>query len=74
MSSALEIIVWIDNAAKRGRPKEYLPFPDNTLKPPVPKVSGKNYPKFLLDEVMPFINRTYRTDPNPATTGLGGFS
>jgi predicted alpha/beta superfamily hydrolase len=68
------IIVGIDNAGKRDRPKEYLPFPDETLKPATPKVYGKNYPRFLLDEVMPFIDRTFRTDPNPATTGLGGSS
>jgi predicted alpha/beta superfamily hydrolase len=68
------IIVGIDNAGKRDRPKEYLPFPDDTLRPPTPKVFGKNYPKFLVDEVIPFINCTYRTDPNPAATGLGGSS
>jgi predicted alpha/beta superfamily hydrolase len=68
------IIVGIDNAGKRDRPKEYLPFPDDTLKPPVLSVRGKEYPKFLLDEVMPFINREYRTDPDPAKTGLGGSS
>jgi len=68
------IIVGIDNAGKRDRPKEYLPFPDDTLKPPVLRVRGKDYPKFLLDEVMPFINREYRTDPDPAKTGLGGSS
>jgi enterochelin esterase-like enzyme len=68
------IIVGVDNAGKSDRPKEYLPFPDVTLKPPVLRVRGKDYPKFLLDEVMPFINREYRTDPNPAKTGLGGSS
>src|SRR4029077_7495658 len=68
------IIVGIDNAGKRDRPKEYLPFPDDTLKPPVLRVHGKDYPKFLLDEVMPFINREYPTDPDPMKTGLGGSS
>jgi len=68
------IVVGIDNAGKRDRPKEYLPFPDDTLTPPLPRVHGKDYPKFLLDEVMPFINREYRTDPDPAKTGLGGSS
>jgi enterochelin esterase-like enzyme len=56
------IIVGIDNAGKRDRPKEYLPFPDETL-PPVLRVYGKDYPKFLLDEVMPFINREYPPQP-----------
>lgn len=68
------IIVGIDNSGKRDRPKEYLPFPDETLRPATPKVYGKNYPRFLVDEVMPFIDRTFRTDPNPTTTGLGGSS
>jgi enterochelin esterase-like enzyme len=68
------IIVGIDNAGKRDRPKEYLPFVDDTLKPPVLSVRGKDYPKFLLEEVMPFINREYRTDQDPAKTGIGGSS
>jgi predicted alpha/beta superfamily hydrolase len=68
------IIVGVDNAGKRDRPKEYLPFPDDTLQPATPEVYGKDYPAFLVDEVMPFVNRTYRTDPNPAATGIGGSS
>lgn len=68
------IIVGIDNAGKRDRPKEYLPFPDETLRPPVTEVHGEDYPKFLVDEVMPFINRGYRTDPDVTKTGLGGSS
>jgi predicted alpha/beta superfamily hydrolase len=68
------IIVGIDNAGKRDRPNEYLPFPDDTLTPAVPQVHGKDYPRFLLDEVMPFINDHYRTDPTPANTGIGGSS
>jgi predicted alpha/beta superfamily hydrolase len=68
------IIVGIDNAGKSDRPNEYLPFPDDTLTPAVPNVHGKDFPKFLVDEVMPFINREYRTDPEPANTGLGGSS
>lgn len=68
------IIVGIDNAGKRDRPKEYLPFPDDTLRPMESEVHGQDYPRFLLEEVMPFINREYRTDPDPAKTGLGGSS
>ena len=68
------IIVGIDNAGRRDRPKEYLPFPDDTLNPAVPSVQGKDYPKFLLDEVLPFINREYRTNTDSAMTGLGGAS
>lgn len=68
------IIIGIDNAGKADRPKEYLPFPDDTLTPAVPVVRGEDYPVFLLDEVMPFINHEYRTKPDPADTGLGGSS
>jgi predicted alpha/beta superfamily hydrolase len=37
-------------------------------------VHGEDYPSFLLDEVMPFINHEYRTKPDSADTGLGGSS
>jgi predicted alpha/beta superfamily hydrolase len=68
------IIVGIDSAGKRDRPKEYLPFPDDTLRPPTTDVHGKDYPHFLVDEVIPFINQRYRTDPSPEATGIGGSS
>ena len=68
------IIVGIDNAGKRDRPKEYLPFPDETLTPATPNVHGKDYPQFLLYEVMPLINKDFRTDDSPEKTGLGGSS
>ena len=68
------IIVGIDNAGKKDRPKEYLPFPDETLTPATPEVRGKEYPRFLLDEVIPLINKDFRTDDRPDKTGLGGSS
>jgi predicted alpha/beta superfamily hydrolase len=68
------IVVGIDNAGKRDRPKEYLPFPDETLKPALQQVHGEDYPRFLLDEVVPFVNREYRTDTDAASMGLGGSS
>jgi enterochelin esterase-like enzyme len=68
------IIVGIDNAGKRDRAKEYLPYPDETLSPPTLDVNGRDYPRFLLDEVMPLINREFRTDTSPASTGIGGSS
>ena len=68
------IIVGIDNAGKKDRPKEYLPFPDESLQPTVPHVRGKEYPRFLLEEVIPFIDRHYRTDRAPSKTGIGGSS
>lgn len=41
------IIVGIDNAGKGDRPKEYLPFPDDTLRPSVLKGSRQGLPQVL---------------------------
>jgi predicted alpha/beta superfamily hydrolase len=68
------IVVGIDNAGRRARPGEYLPYPDEYLHPPVPSPQGKRYPDFIIDEVMPLINRTYRTQTGPQYTGIGGSS
>jgi len=68
------IIVGIDNAGRRERAREYLPFPDETLRPAMPAVDGMKYPRFLLDEVIPLVNRTFRTDPAAEQTGIGGSS
>jgi predicted alpha/beta superfamily hydrolase len=80
------IIVAIDNAGRHqkerlpqeplvgSRPNEYLPFPDESLDPPLPVVHGANYPSFLTREVMPFIERNYRVKTGPENTGLGGSS
>lgn len=68
------IVVGIDNGGKRQRPVEYLPYPDEFLRPAVPAPRGREYPDFLVDEVMPFINRTYRTRTGPEATGVGGSS
>jgi predicted alpha/beta superfamily hydrolase len=80
------IVVGIDNAGKHNesrlqveekegsRPDEYLPFPDDTLKPPLPKVHGAHYPAFLTHEVMPYIEKNYRVKVGPDNTGLGGSS
>jgi enterochelin esterase-like enzyme len=68
------IVVGIDNAGRRLRPREYLPYPDDTLSPPEPHPQGKLYPLFLLDEVIPFIEARYRVQPGPANRALGGSS
>jgi predicted alpha/beta superfamily hydrolase len=80
------IIVGIDNAGRHelarlqeeqrvgSRPNEYLPWPDSGLEPLIPVVHGKDYPRFLTGEVMPFIERHYRVKTGPASTGLGGSS
>jgi predicted alpha/beta superfamily hydrolase len=68
------IIVGIDNAGRRDRFKEYFPYVDQYLEPPEPNPQGNRYPAFLLDEVIPFIEASYRVDRNPKSRGLGGSS
>jgi predicted alpha/beta superfamily hydrolase len=65
------IIVGIDNA-QRERIREYLPY--RAVNPPVLRPSGKRYPEFLIEEVMPFLFRRYRIARGPENTGLGGSS
>jgi enterochelin esterase-like enzyme len=68
------IVVGIDNGARRLRPKEYLPYVDETLSPPEPHPEGKLYPRFLLDEVVPFVEARYRVMTGPRYRVLGGSS
>jgi predicted alpha/beta superfamily hydrolase len=80
------IIVGVDNAGRHSkerlaveplegsRANEYLPFPDSTLQPPLAQVHGSDYPRFLTQEVMPFIESNYRVKTGPENTGLGGSS
>jgi enterochelin esterase-like enzyme len=68
------IVVGIDNAGKRLRPREYLPYVDAFLKPPEPDPQGKLYPRFLIEEVVPFVEQRYRVLRDPANRALGGSS
>jgi enterochelin esterase-like enzyme len=68
------IVVGIDNGGRRLRPKEYLPYVDETLSPPEPHPQGRLYPQFLLDEVVPFVETRYRVLPGPRNRVLGGSS
>jgi enterochelin esterase-like enzyme len=68
------IVVGIDDAGRRLRSREYLPYPDDTLLPPEPNPQGKQYPLFLLDEVIPFVESRYRIQTGPANRVLGGSS
>lgn len=65
------IVVGIDNGGKE-RMREYMPH--RSLSPMLVRVLGSRYPSFLIDEVMPFIARTYRISARPEHTGLGGSS
>jgi predicted alpha/beta superfamily hydrolase len=70
-------VVGIDNAGEgEKRSSEYLPYPD-PLGDKARKensVQGKEYTRFLLTEVMPFIEKRYRISRGPLNTGLGGSS
>lgn len=72
------IVVGVDDAGASERDHEYLPWPDSAtakINPQYdPAPEGKRYPAFLVDEVMPLINRSYRTLTDPSHTGIGGSS
>jgi enterochelin esterase-like enzyme len=65
------IIVGIDHAGSE-RIKEFIPFA--SMHPLVLNPHGRRYPKFLIQEVMPFMQREYRVAQGPENTGLGGSS
>jgi len=71
-------VVGIDNAGEKDRAAEYLPYPDPRNKQDnvseASGVHGKEYVRFLLTEVMPFIEKYYRVSRGAANTGLGGSS
>ena len=71
------IVVGIDHAGE-NRSSEYLPYPDPHHKQydvPAPKeLRGNDYARFLLTEVMPFIEKKYRVSRGAANTGIGGSS
>jgi len=71
------LIVGIDNAGEQ-RAAEYLPYPDQrNHKDKVAdekSVHGKEYARFLLTELMPFIEKHYRVARGSLNTGLGGSS
>ena len=65
------IFVGIDNAGVE-RLKEYLPY--RSLNPVILRPQGGKYPRFLTEEVLPFVNQNYRTAKGPENTSLGGSS
>jgi predicted alpha/beta superfamily hydrolase/sugar lactone lactonase YvrE len=68
------IVVGIDNAGRRGRFREYFPWVDEFLQPPEPDPRGRDYPAFLVEEVVPFIESRFRVMPGAAHRALGGSS
>jgi enterochelin esterase-like enzyme len=67
------IIVGIDNAGDRARGIDYLPVPDPFEEHPEPSGADR-YLSFVVDELMPWVNRRYPTATGPAHTGFGGSS
>jgi enterochelin esterase-like enzyme len=65
------IIVGMDNTGK-DRLREYMPH--RSMHPMMLRVQGRYYPDFLMKEVMPFVERSYRVASGPENTGLGGSS
>jgi enterochelin esterase-like enzyme len=65
------IIVGLDNMGK-DRLREYMPH--RSMHPMMLRVQGRRYPDFLMKEVMPFMEATYRIASGPENTGLGGSS
>ena len=72
-SAEFPIIVGIDTG-RRTRANEYLPWPDESLQPPVTDPQGSRYPEFVLTEVIPLIDARYRTVATSAGRGIGGAS
>jgi len=68
------IVVGIDNGGRSLRSKEYLPYFDEYLRPLELDPQGKQYPRFLLDEVIPRIENLYRVLPGAENRALGGAS
>jgi enterochelin esterase-like enzyme len=82
------IVVGVDNGGSTDKSKnpetdranEFLPYPDvgfppnhlYTADPPNPQ--GKLYPDFLVNEIMPLIQKRYRIKAGPSNTVLGGSS
>ncbi|HEY3929629.1 MAG TPA: alpha/beta hydrolase-fold protein [Candidatus Koribacter sp.] len=67
------IIVGIDNAGEK-RAEEYLPYRDEKFSPQVTQPRAADYARFLIEEVMPYVEQHYRVKTGPENTGLGGSS
>jgi predicted alpha/beta superfamily hydrolase len=69
-SNAIEpvIIVAIDNA-QADRANEFLPTRSREM-----GGKAKDYGRFLVEEVMPFVYKTYRTKTGPSNTAIAGSS
>lgn len=67
------IVVGVDNGREK-RWFEYLPYKDFVGNAQMDEPGGKQFPSFLTNEVMPFIDGQYRTLQGHDNTGIGGSS
>lgn len=67
------IVVGVDHAGEK-RGYEYLPYKDFVGNPDMPEPDGKQFPDFLVNEVMPAVDNEFRTLRGFDNTGLGGSS
>ena len=67
------IVVGVDHAGK-DRAREYLPYKDFVGNPDMDEPAGQLFPDFMTREVMPLVDRNYRTLPGRPNTGIGGSS
>jgi predicted alpha/beta superfamily hydrolase len=71
------IFVGIDNGGSTqesknpglDRANEYLPFPDEFLKPPLPNPHGILFPEFFESEVRPLVESRYQTNQQIGIAG-----
>jgi predicted alpha/beta superfamily hydrolase len=68
------VVVGIDNAGRRGRAREYLPYPDEFLRPPEPDPQGRLYGDFLAEDVIPLVEQRFRVERHREGRALGGSS
>lgn len=68
----LEPIIQVAVANTPDRLAEYAPFPDPSVN--IPQGRNALYGLFLFDEVKPFIDRMYRTQPARESTAVVGSS
>jgi len=67
------IVVGIDNGGERARSVDYLPVPDTFNEDPDPPGADR-YLTFVIDELLPVIDKKYPTRRGPEYTGFGGSS
>src|SRR5947209_2940060 len=67
------IVVGIDNAGE-SREHEYLPWRDVIISPEMPEPQGRRMPEFMLQEVVPVIEKKYGIAKGAENTGIGGSS